>query len=323
MSLLLPRPAAQPSHRALVSARGIQTAAAAQCAAPRGPTKGFSLTIHPASRGAAAPSLPIHPNLIHRGSGPSTAVHSDDGWPRGPVRYGYTAGVAERFAAHPVPGGDRRAASSGWTATSSWWPTATEPPTCPTRAAGSFPPPGTGSGWAERGGGARHRGHPAAPLGAEPQACLRGLLRGAGPWRQHGRRRRRRSGGPSAHAQPARTDPGRGVGLRCHAARDHHQGGPRGPRGRRRGEGRCSRPPASTWSPPPPSTATASTNCWAICRPAARWCCWGPPAPENPRSSMPSPASRPRRPGQCGPATARAGTPPRPASSCRCPAAPC
>lgn len=39
--------------------------------------------------------------------GPNSALPSNDGGPEGPVRYGYTAGVAERFAAHPVPGGHR------------------------------------------------------------------------------------------------------------------------------------------------------------------------------------------------------------------------
>ena len=38
---------------------------------------------------------------------PHTSGPSDEAGPEGPVLYGYTAGVAERFAAQPVPGGDR------------------------------------------------------------------------------------------------------------------------------------------------------------------------------------------------------------------------
>lgn len=40
-------------------------------------------------------------------AGPNSVLPANDGGPEGPVHYGYTAGVAERFAAHPVPGGHR------------------------------------------------------------------------------------------------------------------------------------------------------------------------------------------------------------------------
>lgn len=40
-------------------------------------------------------------------AGTTTSGTTTSGTPAGPVRYGYTAGVAERFAAHPVPGGNR------------------------------------------------------------------------------------------------------------------------------------------------------------------------------------------------------------------------
>lgn len=54
----------------------------------RGPIKVFSLTIHAAPQGAAG----AHQTL-------------PDHVPAGPARYGYTKAAAERFAAHPVPGG--------------------------------------------------------------------------------------------------------------------------------------------------------------------------------------------------------------------------
>ena len=68
------------------------------------------MTIHPASRGAGSAlitnSSEPHSSVPHT-SVPHTAVPSDEAGPEGPVLYGYTAGVAERFAAQPVPGGDR------------------------------------------------------------------------------------------------------------------------------------------------------------------------------------------------------------------------
>ena len=101
MSLLLPRPTAQPSHSTLVSAHARHHKPQRRtCAAPRGPIKGFSLTIHTASPGA--PGAHSSNSSVSESSLPSERQG-----PSGPVRYGYTAGIAERFAAHPVPGGLR------------------------------------------------------------------------------------------------------------------------------------------------------------------------------------------------------------------------
>ncbi|MFF2244684.1 ribosome small subunit-dependent GTPase A [Arthrobacter sp. NPDC058130] len=55
------------------------------------------MIIHAASQGA--------PSAQRTDSSPGRSPNEDS--PAGPVRYGYTAGTAEQFAAHPVPGGHR------------------------------------------------------------------------------------------------------------------------------------------------------------------------------------------------------------------------
>ncbi|AXJ11999.1 ribosome small subunit-dependent GTPase A [Arthrobacter sp. PM3] len=45
--------------------------------------------------------------MTHDTTTDTTTAGAPAGTPAGPVRYGYTAAVAERFAAHPVPGGSR------------------------------------------------------------------------------------------------------------------------------------------------------------------------------------------------------------------------
>ncbi len=63
------------------------------------------MTTHAATPGASR-ALFTDSSVPHS-SLPNSALRSNDGGPDGPVHYGYTAGVAERFAAHPVTGGRR------------------------------------------------------------------------------------------------------------------------------------------------------------------------------------------------------------------------
>src|SRR3954470_10749476 len=108
MSLLLPRPAARPSPPAQASTHAH--------AASRGPIK--ALTIHAASSGAhgafdttspatSSPDTPSSGPAPSRGPGPARNNDNCGDTAAGPVRYGYTAEIAERFAAHPVPEGHR------------------------------------------------------------------------------------------------------------------------------------------------------------------------------------------------------------------------
>src|SRR4051812_37690301 len=106
MSLLLPRPAAQPSLQ-----RQAHTGARA---ARWGPIKGFPLTIKAASSGAHGAFDTTSPGTTSSGApspgtaqsrGPRPACSNDNcgddncGDPAaGPVRYGYTADIAARFA---------------------------------------------------------------------------------------------------------------------------------------------------------------------------------------------------------------------------------
>ena len=129
-------------------------------AAPRGPIKGFSLTIHAASPGARSALQATSAGTDSPGTTSSVPCSVGARQSRrpgplleetlaGPVRYGYTAGIAERFAASPVPGGKASGPRHpGGPQPRPGGRPGTGPPTCPTPATGSFPPPGTGSGWA-------------------------------------------------------------------------------------------------------------------------------------------------------------------------------
>lgn len=68
---------------------------------PGAPSKGFPLTA-PSARNSEHPGASAAPNSLPAGLPASTSVPEG---PAGPEAYGFTAAVAERFAAHPVPGG--------------------------------------------------------------------------------------------------------------------------------------------------------------------------------------------------------------------------
>lgn len=62
------------------------------------------MIIHAASQGARSAQSTDSASSLE-GLSPEGSAYEDS--PAGPVRYGYTAGIAERFAAHPVSGGHR------------------------------------------------------------------------------------------------------------------------------------------------------------------------------------------------------------------------